>query len=63
MFKSVVVKNDDWLPLEIMGICFYVLKHFLKIVEITKTWGMIKILTFCFVDIFDNHDRVERAGT
>ena len=63
MFKSVVVKNDDWLPLEIMGICFYVLKRFLKIAEITKTWGMIKILNFCSVDIFGNHDRVERAGT
>jgi hypothetical protein len=46
MFKSVVVRNDDWLPLEVMGICFYVLKCFLKIVEITKTWVMIKILNF-----------------
>ena len=63
MFKSVVVKNDDWLPLDVMGICFYVLKCFSKIVEITKTWGMIKILNFCFVDIFGNHDRVERVGT
>ena len=63
MFKSVVVKNDDWLPLDVMGICFHVLKCLLKIAEITKTWGMIKILNFCFVDIFGNHDRVERAGT
>jgi hypothetical protein len=39
------------------------LKRFLKIVEITKTWGMIKILNFRFVDIFGNHDRVEREGT
>ena len=63
MFKGVVVKNDDWLSLDVMGICFYVLKRFLKISKITKTWGMIKILNFCFVDIFGKHDRVERAGT
>jgi hypothetical protein len=63
MFKSVVVRNDDWSPLEVMGICFHALKCFSKIAEITKTWVMIKILNFCFVDIFGNHDRVERAGT
>jgi hypothetical protein len=36
MFKSVVVRNDDWLPLEVMGICFHALKCFSKIAEIKK---------------------------
>jgi hypothetical protein len=51
-----MVKNDDWLPLDVMGIRFHVLKCFLKIVEITKTWGMMEILNFCFVGVFGNHD-------
>jgi hypothetical protein len=46
-----------------MGIRFHVLKCFLNFAEMTKTWVMMEILNFCFVDIFGNHDRVERAGT
>jgi hypothetical protein len=45
-----------------MGIRFHVLKYFLNFAEMTKTWVMMEILIFCFVDIFGNHDRVERAG-
>jgi hypothetical protein len=46
-----------------MGIRLHDLKCFLKFAEMTKMWEIMEILNFCFVDIFGNHDRVERAGT
>jgi hypothetical protein len=45
-----------------MGIRFYALKYFLNFAEMTKTWVIMKVLIFCFVDIFGNHYRMERAG-
>jgi hypothetical protein len=38
MLKGVVIKKIEWLLLDDVGILFRVLKCFLKIAEIAKTW-------------------------
>jgi hypothetical protein len=46
-----------------MGICFHALKCFLNFCRNVKNVGNDVNFNFCFVDIFGDYDRVERAGT